>query len=79
MYSIFHPELGEHAAPYEIAARLSWDGKHWFIDTFHDLKGRGIRYSGEASRPGWKTYFVTNAAFETLKQKYAIVSPVYLD
>ena len=80
MLKMYCPEMREQApAVYEAVARLAYDGRHYYVDTYYPLKGRGISYVGEASREGWSTYCVTEAAFQRLENKIRIVMRDLLD
>lgn len=74
---IHFPEMKERKVNAQIEASLSHYGKHYFIYTALELKGRGIKPS-ETSRP-LNSYKVTLAAFEKLKEQYSISMERYLD
>ena len=83
---VYHPELGERKPEVKMEASLGWYGKHYFVDTPLQLKGRGIveqeahwTPGSERQREGWKSYRVTLRAFEKLKAKYPISMAAYLD
>lgn len=84
----FTPEMGQRKVNAQMDARLSHYGKHYFVDTCIELKGRGITFikiysAGDFIRPchkvGWKSYKVTKAAFEKLKSQYSISVESNLD
>ena len=70
-------------------AQLSYYGKHYFIDTPLQIKGRGITFiktykSNELGnhgqyKAGWNEYKVTKKAYEKLKEQYAISMECCLD
>lgn len=82
----FWPELGDSRPEVKMEASLSYYGKHYFVDTPLDLKGRGITpvevhwVDGcQKALEGWKSYRVTKKAFEALKAKYPISMECLLD
>lgn len=84
----FFPEMKEHKPNCQMEATLAHYGKHYFVDTPLELKGRGIThlqtYKGnEFTKPGhkagWHEYKVTARAFEKLKEQYSISMVRYLD
>lgn len=86
----YTPEMGqEKPSGCQMEARHSYYGKHMYIDTPMELKGRGIKLlrtykatelttSGQY-KTGWNEYQVTNLAFEKLKGQYAISMECNLD
>ena len=83
---VYHPELGERKPETKMKASLSHYGKHYFVDTPYELKGRGIVpqevhwHPGSVyEREGWKSYRVTVKAFEKLEKEYSISMAAYLD
>jgi len=88
MLTCYHPEMKETApTDTQIHATLSHYGKHWFIRTKLQLKGRGITFlktdTAETLVPGsrfvgFHQYKVTEAAFEVLSAKYSVASEVLL-
>ena len=79
-------EVAEAPGVYRYAP--GYYGKHWFIDTPLELKGRGIElikkyqekdFCSKDHRVGWNEYRVTNRAFEKLKEKYSISQECLLD
>lgn len=62
----------------QIEAGLSYYGKHYWLKTKLELKGRGITENAPYN-DGFKSYTVTKRAFEILKTKYAISFESYLD
>jgi hypothetical protein len=87
----FTPEMGERKVNCQLEARLSYYGKHYFVDSPTQLpKGRGIEFlsqydakrfvNGAANRKvGWFEYKVTTRAFEVLKDNYSISMERNLD
>lgn len=85
----YTPEMGEGKPECQIEARRSYYGKHMYIDTPLELKGRGIafikRYDEkdfsklDDHRVGWNSYMVTNKAFEKLREKYSVSIECCLD
>ncbi len=86
----YAPEMGQHKPEgCQIEASLSHYGKHYFIDTPLQLKGRGITlirtYSARDfvdpnnRKVGWNEYSVTRLAFEKLQSQYAISYESNLD
>ena len=61
----------------QMAATLAYYGKHVFIDTELEIKGRGITLLEQ--RDFLKRYQVTNLAFEKLKKQYTISMERCLD
>ncbi len=67
----YTPEMGEEKPDCQMESRLSYDGKHVYINTPLDLKGRGITFlrkytSKDLTGPGvrktgWNQYRVTKA------------------
>ncbi|MGG1638199.1 hypothetical protein [Paenibacillus sp. NRS-1760] len=74
----YYPEMKERKVTAQIEARLSYYGKHYFLYTTLELKGRGI-VQNESSRPELKSYMVTTKAFDKLKQLYSVSLERLLD
>lgn len=77
---VYHytPEMGqEKPEGCQMAATLAYYGKHVFIDTELEIKGRGITLLEQ--RDFLKRYQVTNLAFEKLKKQYTISMERCLD
>lgn len=83
-------EMGQQEpAGCQMEASLSYYGKHYFIDTPLELKGRGISFIRKYSakdftnpnnkKIGWNEYQVTKLAYEKLKSQYAISYKCSLD
>ena len=84
----YTPEMGGQKPDCQMEASKGYYGKHWFIDTPLELKGRGIEFikkyqekdfCSKDYRVGWNEYRVTNRAFEKLKEKYSISQECLLD
>lgn len=85
----YTPEVGQQKLNCQMEASLSYYGKHYFIDTPIELKGRGITLVKQYTekdfvnpdnyRVGWYEYQVTKLAFEKLKEKYSISMERNLD
>ena len=72
-YSVVYKELGQTVAEEnQIEFTCSYGGK-FYVNTLLELKGRGIKKSGDGSdhKRGLKSYFVTELAMEKLKKEYA--------
>lgn len=79
-------EMGERKPEVKMEASLSYYGKHYFVDTPLELKGRGITEieahwvdGCQKQIENWRTYRVTKAAFEKLKAQYPISMECLLD
>ena len=77
----YYPEMGEAKPATQIEASMSHYGKHWFVSTPLELKGRGVvfvdKYTPENTRPGshrlgWNRYKVTDKAFDKIKAEHAV-------
>lgn len=86
----YTPEIGQEKPVCQMEASRGYYGKHMYIDTPLELKGRGIRFvkkyeakdftnGAENHRCGWNEYCVTNLAFEKLKESYSISMECLLD
>lgn len=85
----YTPEMGGWKPECQMEASRGYYGKHWFIDTPLEIKGRGIEFvkkyqekdfcSPGNYRVGWNEYRVTNRAFDKLKEKYSISQECLLD
>ena len=84
----YTPEMGGQKPDCQMEASRGYYGKHCFIDTPLELKGRGIElikkyqekdFCSKDHRVGWNEYRVTNRAFEKLKEKYSISQECLLD
>lgn len=74
----YTPEMGETKPDCQIEAHLSYYGKHYFLKTRLNLKGRGITLSSTDSN-GFNWYQATYRAYELLKQQYTISYESCLD
>ncbi len=84
----YTPEMGGQKPNCQMEASKGYYGKHWFIDTPLELKGRGIEFikkyqekdfCSKDHRAGWNEYRVTNRAFEKLQEQYTISQELFLD
>lgn len=85
----YTPEMGGQKPECQMEASRGYYGKHWFIDTPLEIKGRGIEFvkkyqekdfcSPGNYKVGWNEYRVTNRAFDKLKEKYSISQECLLD
>lgn len=82
----FTPEMGERRPDVKMEASLSHYGKHYYVSTPLELKGRGITEQPvtwakgcRKEREGWRSYLVTLRAFEKLKAQYPISMERLLD
>lgn len=76
------PDLqgGAYDKPFHIKSKISYGGG-WYISTYLNLSGRGIKLSGDGTdnTKGFRTYHVTNAAFNKLEKQYLIINIELLD
>lgn len=85
----YTPEMGQQKPECQMEASLAYYGKHYFVDTPIELKGRGItllrKYEEKDfctpgnHKVGWHEYCVTKKAFEKLKAEYSISMERLLD
>lgn len=85
----YTPEMGEGKPACQMEATRAYYGKHWFVDTPVEIRGRGITFLKKYAetdfcdpsdhRVGWNEYQVTKNAFEKLKAQYSISHEVCLD
>lgn len=82
----YTPEMGQQKPDCQMEASHSHYGGHYFVDTPLELKGRGITpvethwIDGcKKQVENWKSYRVTNKAFEKLKEQYTISIECCLD
>ena len=85
----YTPEMGDRKPSVRMEASLGHYGKHYFIDTPEELRGRGIEYRKTYTtndltkagqyKVGWHSYQVTARAFEKLKATYSIGYAMHLD
>lgn len=86
MLTGYYSEMGEKRPDdTEIDARLAHYGRHWFLTTRLELKGRGVTFLGKITaerlvdgenspKCGCNEYKVTDAAFKRLCEEYKISS-----
>lgn len=76
---IYTTEMGqEKPEGCQIEAGLCYYGKHYWLRTSLELKGRGIT-ENEPAKNGLRNYTVTIRAFEKLKSQYTISMENHLD
>lgn len=85
----YTPEMGQQKPECQMEASLAYYGKHYFVDTPIELKGRGItllrKYEEKDfctpgnHKVGWYEHCVTKKAFEKLKAEYSISMERLLD
>ena len=85
----YTPEMGQQKPECQMEASLAYYGKHYFVDTPIELKGRGITLLRQYEekdfctpgdhKVGWYEYCVTKKAFEKLKAEYSISMERLLD
>ena len=85
----YTPEMGQQKPECQMEASLAYYGKHYFVDTPIELKGRGIMLLRQYEekdfctpgdhKVGWYEYCVTKKAFEKLKAEYSISMERLLD
>lgn len=85
----YTPEMGQERSACQMEASRGYYGKHMYVDTLLELKGRGIKFvkkykEGDFVTPGhykvgWNEYCCTNLAYEKLKEKYSISMECLLD
>lgn len=89
MLTSFYPEMGQKKPEdTQIDASLSHYGRHWFLRTPLELKGRGIVHLGTETaetltpaaqhKVGWHKYKVTEKAFEAICAKYSVATESHL-
>lgn len=86
----YTPEMGERKPVANLEARMSHNGKYYYIDTMLTLKeSRSIKLikvyePNDFIKPnyykvGWNHYKVTSKAFEQLQEQYSISYESLLD
>ena len=83
------PEMGQRKVNCQLNATLGHSGRHYYIDTPLELKGRGITNLGKYTsnrltargqyKVGWNEYKVTENAFDKLKKEYSVSMEMLLD
>ena len=77
---VYYPEMGDAKPVCDMAANLSYNGRHYFIRTNEVLKGRGIRLIDEGYSDTWNfRYQVTHLAYSKLEERFSIGSEALLD
>lgn len=75
----FTPEMGETKPECQIEAQLSHYGKHYYLKTTLELKGRGIKKDNYDYEDNINRYTVTKLAYEKLQKLYTISYRCTLD
>jgi len=85
---LYTPEMGERKPIAQIEAIMG-RGNHWSLRTPLMLKGRGITLREVLTKDkllksgwymdGWFSYWVTDRAFDKLKEQYSISCEMLLD
>lgn len=83
----YTPEMGKSQPECQMEATRAYYGKHYYIDTPLDLKGRGIKFLKQykpgdlltSRKNGWNHYQVTDLAFKKLEGQYTISMECLLD
>lgn len=86
---IYTPEMGQGRPECQMEATRAYYGKHYYIETPIELKGRGITfceklqadnlYKSSQYKAGWNRYKVTDLAYEKLEKQYTISRECLLD
>ena len=86
---LYWPEMGDKQPEAFLRAGLSYDSKHYWVDSPFPLKGRGITFQKQYESKdltasgqfmaGWYSYYVTKRAYEQLKERYSISIECLLD
>ena len=72
MRHIYTPEMNEAKPEAQIEAHLSHYGRHYFLYTNEELKGRGVRKIDTDNYRGLDRYKVTFKAYEKICQEYEV-------
>ena len=88
MFQHYTPELGQ-AKPESVQGEVSLShyGRHYYVKTPLELKGRGITWSdtytpancNNPAKYGWNTYRVTEKAMEKLNTQFDFAYESLLD
>ena len=86
--SFYYPEMNE-VKPVDVVGEVTraYYGKHYFVKTTLELKGRGISLEdtynesncNNPDKYGWNRYKVTNLAMDKLSSKYNFSQELLLD
>ena len=79
----YYPEMKEAKPKAQIEASMAHGGKHYFLYTPLELKGRGVKLvktyknGSELSqydqyKVGWNVYQVTCKAYDAIKSQYSV-------
>lgn len=88
MLATYYPEMGQAKPEADIEAQLSHYGKHWYLSSKVELRGRGVNFIRTLTatdfvdpnnrRIGWHEYKVTEAAFERICKEHSVSSEILL-
>lgn len=86
---VYCPEMGEGKPACQIEAERSYYGRHYYLRTPLELRGKGIRLNrtleeknlkaADKYKAGWLEYLVTERAFDRLLDQYTISMESLLD
>ena len=77
--SCYYPEMGQAKPAHDMFASLAHYGRHYYVYTDIELKGRGITAKETSGGRGFtKCFKCTMLAFKKLKTQYAIANEVLL-
>lgn len=86
---VYHPEMGEAKPTTRIDAHLCHYGKHYFLTSQIELKGRGVTFlktltPGDLTpkaqyKVGYHEYKVTQKALDTICEQHAVGYEMLLD
>ena len=84
----YYPEMNEAKPVAKIEASIGHYGKHYFLKTPLELKGRGVKLvevlkasqltPQAQSKAGWFIYKVTELAFEKIKKDHPVSMEILL-
>ena len=84
----YHPEMGEPKPEAQIEARIGHYGKHWYLKSQIELKGRGVTLQNVLTsnqltpqaqhKVGWFEYKVTDAAFDKICKQHRVSTEMLL-
>lgn len=85
---VYYPEMQQARPVADIEARMSYDGKHYYLYTQLELSGRGIEFIKtyqkhdlvpNSHRVGMTEYKVTRRVFEQVRKQYRVSFEALLD
>ncbi len=86
---VYCQEMGEGKPACQIEAERSYYGRHYYLRTPLELRGKGIRLNrtleeknlkaADKYKAGWLEYLVTERAFDRLREQYTISMESLLD